>query len=152
MFMKMCVFDFRFEKRELEERMAIISKKIICGGENLLEKAQQQEFLLMTSGQELENLDRSHQALEEQYNRMTEEKIDIEGKYSSLQEEDLDLTRKITMVQQRIKDAKGEHADKEHEYQREMEALNDNNRLLVRELQLSNLMIDYYIPQEYKVR
>ncbi|XP_066158508.1 kinesin-like protein KIF3A [Euwallacea fornicatus] len=139
-----------YEKRELEERMAIISKKIICGGENLLEKAQQQEFLLLTSDQEIENLDRSHQALEEQYNRMTEEKIDIEGKYSSLQEEDSDLTRKMTMLQQRIKESKEEHADKEHEYQREMEALNDNNRLLVREMQLSNLMIDYYIPQEYK--
>ncbi|XP_050313751.1 kinesin-like protein KIF3A [Anthonomus grandis grandis] len=138
------------EKRELEERMAIIQKKIICGGENLLEKAQQQEFLLMSSGQELENLDKSHQALEEAFNKMAEEKIDIEEKYSSLQEEDSDLTRKIVMVQQRFKEAKEEHADKEHEYQREMEALNDNNRLLMREIQLSMLMIDYYIPQEYK--
>ncbi|KAF7287493.1 kinesin-like protein KIF3A [Rhynchophorus ferrugineus] len=138
------------EKRELEDRLSIIQKKIICGGENLLEKAQQQEFLLLTSGQELANLDRSHQQLEEQYNRMTEEKIDIEEKYSSLQEEDAALNKKIKVVQQRIKEAKDEHADKEHEYQREMEALNDNNRLLIREMQLSNLMIDYYIPTEYK--
>ncbi|XP_030756162.1 kinesin-like protein KIF3A [Sitophilus oryzae] len=138
------------EKRELEDRLSIIQKKIICGGENLLEKAQQQEFLLLTSGQELENLDRSHQQLEEQYNRMTEEKIDIEEKYSSLQEEDGALNKKIKVVQERIKEAKEEYADKEHEYQRDMEGLNDNNRLLVREMQLSNLMIDYYIPAEYK--
>ncbi|CAG9759578.1 unnamed protein product [Ceutorhynchus assimilis] len=138
------------EKQHLEERMSMIQKKIICGGENLLEKAQEQELLITHSVKEIINLERNHQVLEEQYNRMTEKKTDIEGKYSSLQEEDTDLTRKIVTVQQRIKEAKDEHAERENEYQREMEALNDNNRLLVREMQLSSLMIDHYIPPEYK--
>lgn len=50
-----------------------------------------------------------------------------------------------------LNEAKEEHADKEHEYQREMEALLDNYRLLIRELQLANMMIDNYIPKEYLV-
>lgn len=60
--------------------------------------------------------------------------------------------RKIKKVLTLLNEAKEEHADKEHEYQREMEALLDNYRLLVRELQLANMMIDNYIPKEYLVR
>ncbi|XP_060537450.1 kinesin-like protein KIF3A [Cylas formicarius] len=137
------------EKKELEERMAQIQKKIIVGGENLLEKAQEQEFLILTSGEEIENLARSHQQLKEQLDKKAEEKIDIEEKYSSLQEEDVGVTKKIKKVQAMLKEEKEEMADKDQEYQREIEGLNDNNSLLVREIQLASLMIESYIPSEY---
>ncbi|XP_056646406.1 kinesin-like protein KIF3A isoform X1 [Diorhabda sublineata] len=136
-------------KNELEEKVALIQKKILVGGENLLEKAQQQAFFLESSAAELENLDRSHQHLEEQLNKKTLEKIDVEEQYSSLQEEDVGLTKKLKKVQLFIKEAKEEHSDKEREYQRDLEALYDNNRLLVRETQLANLILDNYIPSEY---
>lgn len=61
------------------------------------------------------------------------------------------ITKKIKKVQGLLNEVKEEHADKEHEYQREMEALLDNYRLLVRELQLANMMIENYIPKEYLV-
>nr|XP_023013785.1 kinesin-like protein KIF3A [Leptinotarsa decemlineata] len=136
-------------KAELEEKMALIQKKILVGGENLLEKAQQQVFCLESSAAELESLDKSHQQLEEQLNKKAAEKIDVEEQYSSLQEEDAGLTKKLKKIQAFIKEAKEEHADKEREYQRDLEALFDNNRLLIRETQLSNLLLDNYIPQEY---
>lgn len=138
-------------KVELEDKMALIQKKILVGGENLLEKAQQQVFFLESSAAELENLDKSHQQLEEQLNKKAAEKIDVEELYSSLQEEDAGLTKKLKKVQAFIKEAKEEHSDKEREYQRDLEALYDNNRLLIRETQLANLIIDNYIPQEYLV-
>lgn len=68
-----------------------------------------------------------------------------------MQEEDVGITKKIKKVQALLNEVKEEHADKEHEYQREMEALLDNYRLLVRELQLANMMIENYIPKEYLV-
>lgn len=61
------------------------------------------------------------------------------------------ITKKIKKVQTLLNEAKEEHAEKEHEYQREMETLLDNYRLLVRDLQLSNVMIEYYIPTDYGV-
>lgn len=76
----------------------------------------------------------------------------MEEKYSSLQEEDAALTKKIRKVQAMLNEEKEEHAEKEQEYQREMQALVDNNRLLVREIQLANVMMDSYIPKEYMVR
>lgn len=138
-------------KTELEEKVALIQKKILVGGENLLEKAQQQAFFLESSAAELENLDRSHQQLEEQLNKKTLEKIDVEEQYSSMQEEDIGLSKKLKKIQTFIKEEKEDHSDKEREYQRDLEALYDNNRLLVRETQLANLIIESYIPPEYLV-
>lgn len=68
-----------------------------------------------------------------------------------MQEEDTALTKKIKKVQALLNEVREEHADKEHEYQREMQALLDTNRLIIREIQLANVMIDYYIPNEYLV-
>lgn len=138
-------------KNDLEEKMSIIKKKILVGGENLLEKAQQQAFFLESSAAELEILDKTHQDLEERIHKTAAEKIDVEEQYSSLQEEDAGLTKKLKKVQTFMKEAKEEHSDKEREYQRDLEALFDNNRLLVRETQLANLIIENYIPQEYLV-
>lgn len=50
---------------ELLQKISVIQKKILVGGENLFEKAQQQQFLLETSFAEIENLDKSQQQLEE---------------------------------------------------------------------------------------
>lgn len=46
-------------------KISVIQKKILVGGENLLEKAKQQQFLLEASGAELESLEESRQQLEE---------------------------------------------------------------------------------------
>lgn len=46
-------------------KITVIQKKILVGGENLLEKAKQQQFLLEASGAELESLEESRQQLEE---------------------------------------------------------------------------------------
>lgn len=75
----------------------------------------------------------------------------MEEQYSSLQEEDLALTKKIKKVQVLLNEAKEEYADKEQEYQREMQGLRDTNRLIVREIQFANVMIESYIPKEYLV-
>jgi len=44
----------RNEQRELARRLQAMEKKIIVGGENLLEKAEEQERLLEESAKELE--------------------------------------------------------------------------------------------------
>ncbi|KAJ8955486.1 hypothetical protein NQ318_003588 [Aromia moschata] len=131
-------------KAELEEKMTLIQKKILVGGENLLEKAQQQVFFLESSAAELESLDRSHQQLEEQLNKKAAEKID-----AGRTEEDSGLTKKLKKVQAFMKEAKEEHSDKEREYQRDLEALFDNNRLLKKIL--SHLIWNNE-TQEYQMR
>ena len=45
---------FRVEQEQLENKLAMMEKKIIVGGENLLEKAEEQEKLLEESAKELD--------------------------------------------------------------------------------------------------
>lgn len=128
-----------------------IQERILVGGENLYLKAQQQEFLLQSSEAEIKNLDKTHRELEERLSRTGAERIDVEEKYCSLQEEDAGVTRKIKKVQALLQEAKDEYADKEQEYQREIETLNQQNHSVTRELMLISKVINYLVPKEYQV-
>lgn len=133
------------------EKINRIQERILVGGENLYLKAQQQEFLLQSSEAEIKHLDETHRELEEKLSRTGAERIDVEEKYCSLQEEDAGITRKIKKVQSLLQDAKEEYADKEQEYQREIETLAQQNQSLTRELMLISKVIDHLVPKEYQV-
>ena len=64
----------RLEQDELKQRLQVIEKRIIVGGENLLEKAEEQERLLEESAKELDERKRKaeqlHKALEEKEVRL----------------------------------------------------------------------------------
>lgn len=137
---------------ELLEKINRIQERILVGGENLYLKAQQQEFLLQSSEAEIKNLDKTHRELEEKLSRTGAERIDVEEKYCSLQEEDAGITRKIKKVQSLLQEAKEEYADKEQEYQREIETLNQQNQSVTRELMLISKVINLLVPKEYQVR
>lgn len=132
------------------EKINRIQQRILVGGENLYLKAQQQEFLLQHSEAEIKHLDETHRELEEKLSRTGAERIDVEEKYCTLQEEDAGITRKIKKVQSLLQDAKEEYADKEQEYQREIEALAQQNQSLARELMLISKVIDHVVPKEYQ--
>lgn len=138
------------EKEELIEKINRIQERILVGGENLYLKAQQQEFLLQSSEAEIKHLDETHRELEEKLSRTGAERIDVEEKYCSLQEEDAGITRKIKKVQSLLQDVKEEYADKEQEYQREIETLAQQNQSLSRELMLISKVIDHLVPKEYQ--
>lgn len=114
-------------------------------------KAKYQEFLLESSGMELENLDKTHRELEEKLQQKGAERINVEEKYTNLQEEDRGITKKIKKIQQLLNEAKEEYAENEHEYQEEMANLAHVNRVLNRESQLVNAMVIYSVPRQYVV-
>jgi len=138
------------EQRLLSQRLNQIEKKIIVGGENLLEKAEEQERLLAESAAELEHRRRREDELREALEAREAERLDIEEKYSSLQEEAAGKTKKLKKVWTMYMAAKSEMADLQQEHQREMEGLLENVRQLSRELKLHMQIIDSFIPQEYQ--
>ena len=60
------------EQEALKQKMATIEKKIIVGGENLLEKAEEQERLLEESAREL---DERHQKEEDLRKALQEKEV-----------------------------------------------------------------------------
>ena len=63
-------------------KLASLEKKIIIGGENLLEKAEEQERLLEESAKQLEDTVRSEAAIRKALRQREAERLDIEEKYS----------------------------------------------------------------------
>ncbi|VDN14064.1 unnamed protein product [Dibothriocephalus latus] len=70
---------------DLASRMEALEKRIIVGGENLLEKAEAQERLLEESAQELKIQEERARQLKQKLKEKKEERINIEEKYNSLQ-------------------------------------------------------------------
>ncbi|XP_052794799.1 kinesin-like protein KIF3A [Mya arenaria] len=141
---------FQDEQDALAQKLAAIEKKIIVGGENLLEKAEEQERLLEESAIELEQRKEKEDLLRKQLQEKEQESLDIMEKYSSLQEEITGKTKKLKKVWTMLMQAKSEIADLQQEHQREMEGLLENVRQLSRELKLQMLVIDNFIPPEYQ--
>lgn len=140
----------REEHESLMQKLHALEKKIIVGGENLLQKAEEQERLLEESARELEERKQKEAALREALELKEAERLDMEERYSTLQEEAAGKTRKLKKVWTLLMGAKAEMADLQQEHQREAEGLLENVRQLSRELRLNMLLIDAYIPPEYQ--
>lgn len=138
------------EQDQIRAKLQSLENKILSGGENLLEKAFNQEKLLEKSIAELEETDKKEQELQQNLQKIEAERIDIEERYSSLQEECVGKTKKLQKVMSMLMGLKSELADQQQEQQREKEGIYDNIRSLSRELALCELVISSYIPKEYQ--
>ena len=76
-------------------------------GENLLEKAEEQERLLDESAHQLEDTISREASIRKLLKEKEAERLDIEEKYSSLQEEVAGKTRKLKKVWSMYSTAKG---------------------------------------------
>ncbi|CAG2206898.1 KIF3A [Mytilus edulis] len=117
---------YQEEQEQLHQKLAAIEKKLIVGGENLLEKAEEQERLLEESAKELQERKEKEEELRTALEEKEQERLDIEEKYSNLQEEKAGKTKKLKKVWTMLMQAKSEIADLQQEHQREMEGLLEN--------------------------
>ncbi|CAI2349829.1 unnamed protein product [Caenorhabditis sp. 36 PRJEB53466] len=138
----------RSEHEKLRMKLQQMEKKIIVGGENLLEKVEKQAKLLEVNNQEIENSKHLEARLRFQLEEKTAFKVEIVEKYSSLQEESFIKAKKIKKVTNDLRDARAELKDLEEEHQRQVEAMLDDIRQLRKELLLNISIIEEYIPAE----
>ncbi|XP_065582059.1 kinesin-like protein KIF3A isoform X2 [Artemia franciscana] len=139
----------RAEAALLKQKLAALEKKILIGGENLLEKAEEQEKLLEAARMELEERRSQESILRKQIQEKEAVRIDIEEKYSSLQEEAIVKGKKIKRATRLLTEAKSELEDMANEHQRAVEVMLENVRQLDRELSLQNLLVDRLVPNKY---
>ncbi|XP_022711381.1 kinesin-like protein KIF3A isoform X1 [Varroa jacobsoni] len=135
---------------DLQEKLAYLQKRIIIGGENLLDKAEAQELLLEESQRELEARKQIEEALREALRIKQAERLDIEERYSDLREEAAGKTRKLKKVWGLLQQAKAEMTDMRRDHERELEGYLDSVRQLSQELKLNMLIIDTFIPEQYQ--
>jgi kinesin family protein 3/17 len=141
----------REEEMRLRQKLASLESKVIVGGENLLDRVEQQASLLEDARKELEKRKAKEDLLRQQLQEKEAERIDMEERYSSLQEEVQGKTRKLRKVWTLLHSSKSEIEDMRQEHQTQMEQLLEGVRQLSKELKLSTLLVDEYIPAAYQV-
>ncbi|VDM64601.1 unnamed protein product [Angiostrongylus costaricensis] len=139
----------RAEHADLLAKLSQIESRLIIGGENMLEKAEEQARLLEESNRELELSKTQESHLRDQLKKKAAAREDIEEKFSSLQEEAAAKTRRLRRVWSELCEVRTELSDSESEHQREIEGLLESVRQLRKELLLNMTIIDEYIPPEY---
>lgn len=112
--------------------------------------AEEQERLLEESARELEAQRAAEAGLRQEMIRIQDEQVDIDEKYKSLEEEIAGKTKKMKKVFGMLMQAKQEIAEIQKERREQTDAMLDNIRELSRELRLSMLEIDTFIPPEYQ--
>lgn len=133
-----------------QEKLAALEKKVIVGGVNLLEKAEEQAKLLEKSERELETTRQKEVELQKKLEEKEAEKIDLEEKYSSLTEEVKSKTAKLKKLRTMILQAKSEIDDVNAEHQRTKEGLLESIREASKEVKLQLQIINSYIPKEFQ--
>ncbi|KAI6215336.1 hypothetical protein M3Y94_00373800 [Aphelenchoides besseyi] len=137
------------EHEKLMNQLALIERKLIVGGENMLEKAEKQAQLLEQSNIEFERARQNETELRKRLETRQAERLDIEEKYNSLQEEVNVKTKRLKRAFTNYVQTKAELEDIDSEHQREMEGLLENVRQLQKELKLYISLISAYIPDNY---
>ncbi|EDV25164.1 Kinesin-like protein KIF3A [Trichoplax sp. H2] len=138
--------DAQKEHEALTEKLRSMEKKVIVGGVNLLEKAEEQEQLLEESAKELADRQQQQKLLEEKIQRAEAEYENLDEKYSNLQEGAAGVVKKLKKLQKSYDSAKAELQDLREEHERELEDMMLNIKQLTRDIQMQSVLIDNFIP------
>lgn len=141
----------RHEMIRLKEKLENMEKKIIVGGENLLEKSVAQEKLLEDSAKELLDRKSRQMNLNMRLQEVQAEKIDTEDKYSGLQERSAALTKKLKKLSAAILAVKEDLKDTDEEGKRDIVELKQILKQTSKELKMQEVVIEHFVPDEYLV-
>nr|XP_018902036.1 PREDICTED: kinesin-like protein KIF3A [Bemisia tabaci] len=137
------------EQEALRQKLQNLERKVLIGGENLLQKAEEQEHLLETTATELVKRQQVEDELRKELELKESERSGIEERNMTKQEEVATLGRRLKKLTTQLMGAKEELKDVQAENQREMEGLLENVRSLTKELGLMERIKDQTIPQPY---
>ncbi|XP_063727331.1 kinesin-like protein KIF3A isoform X2 [Symsagittifera roscoffensis] len=136
------------EQDALQERLEALKRKVLVGGVDLLEKAQEQERLLEESAKELQARQAKEEELRKRLLKKEAEQKKAEEKFTNMQEEADVKTRALKKAFHQLMSAKSELADIQEEHGREREALLQSIRELHKELSQQVLIVNSYIPPD----
>ena len=136
------------ERAKLQEEIGALEGKIMHGGEHVKDRVARRDAELDERRRQLEEQRAREVILRQQAAQKEEEKLAQDEKYSSLQEEAASKSRKLKQLWAKFKAAQAEIDDLQMEQQQEKEDLLHTVRELTRQVQLQNMVIEAFVPNE----
>jgi kinesin family protein 3/17 len=116
------------------------------GGQNLLQKTEQQELELKDKERRLEEERQEKRRLERRMEEMEEAALQENQKFDSIQEELENKSDKLKKLFSKYQRMKSELRDIQVEFERDKEEMLDQIRALNREVRLKEIVIRHFIP------
>jgi kinesin family protein 3/17 len=127
-------------------QLKAIEEKLMHGGQNLLQKTEQQELELREKERKLEEERLQKRQLERKMEEMEEAALQENQKFDSIQEELENKSDKLKKLFSKYQRMKSELRDIQVEFERDKEEMLDQIRSLNREVKLKELVIRHFIP------
>ena len=137
------------EKQKAENaarQLRAMEEKLMHGGQNLLQKTEQQEVELKEKERRLEEERLEKRRLERKMEEMEEAALQENQKFDSIQEELENKSEKLKKLFSKYQRMKSELRDIQVEFERDKEEMLDQIRALNREVKLKEIVIRHFIP------
>jgi len=132
----------------IQEELKALEAKIMHGGEHIKDRVARQQRELAQREKELEEQRAKEMEVKQAMAAKQEEQLAHEQKYTSLREEVEDKSKKLKKLLQKYKGAKADLEDIRAEQAQEKEDLLQTVRELTRQVQLQNMVIEAFVPNE----
>eukprot|EP00730_Choanoeca_flexa_P000968 TRINITY_DN10419_c0_g1_i5.p1 TRINITY_DN10419_c0_g1~~TRINITY_DN10419_c0_g1_i5.p1 ORF type:complete len:680 (+),score=163.12 TRINITY_DN10419_c0_g1_i5:89-2128(+) len=140
----------REERNKLQQQMAAVQSKLVVGGINLVDKAQEQQSLLDQAQAELEDKLKEQERIAQQLDTVEAEQLNIEQKYSSLEEEKEGKTKKLKKIYNMWMATKAEKEELMQDFQDQLKELDEVYSDIALNVQLCDLILSRWVPAEYQ--
>jgi len=137
----------RSERDSMAKHLKAMEEKLVAGGENLLEKTEEQRRELEKQQEILQQQQEERARLAVELQEREEAHLIAEEKFVSIQDELEAKNKKLKKLWQKYQGYKSELRDIQHEFQQEKEELLEDIREMNRQVKRHALIISAFIPE-----
>lgn len=137
----------REESQGLKDKIKQMEESVLVGGENLVDKAKQQEEEIRAHESKIRRQQEEQRRLEEKKKQQEEQILLVEKKYTSMSQELTEKSEKIEKLKPLIKHLEESIDDIQQQFEREKEEQTKHIYEMNKELVLLQLIAEKFIPK-----
>ena len=138
----------RAESDDLKQKIKQMEQSVLVGGENLVDKAKQQEEEIRAHESKIRRQQEEQRRLEEKKKQQEDEILLVEKKYTSMNQELTEKSEKIEKLKPLIKHLEEQIDDIQQQFEREKEEQTTHIGEMGKELELLQMVALSFIPQK----
>ncbi|CAK61968.1 unnamed protein product (macronuclear) [Paramecium tetraurelia] len=143
--------NLKKEQENMQKKLQELQEQLLHG-DKMKEESRQKEKDLLKARMELEERSQQARRQAEELAKKEAMQMEQEQKYNSTKEEIEAKTQKLNNLIQKIKELKSQAQEQTQFRQRQKEELIEDNRESLRQLNLMNLIIEHFIPEDEEKR
>ncbi|KAG1692022.1 Kinesin-like protein KIF3B [Nymphon striatum] len=135
---------------KLATKINAMESKLLCGGKNIIDHTNEQQWALEIRRQELTEQTRREREIQQKLSHQEESALEIKETFTSLQQEVDIKTKRLKKLFAKLQAVTAETRDLQDIHSQERQELEQTQNELTRDLKMKLLIIDNFIPPQEK--